>query len=654
MSPTFFLIVLTVIAVPLAFNPWGYNSFAVPKAALIRALAAIVLLAALIEGFPWVRGGTKRPRRDPLVAVLVAAALTGAAVLVLSSVMSVNPRMSLWGNYGRQEGLLTRLSYVVLFLVALWRIDSVGRIERLMSALVWSSVPVVLYGFAQAAGIDPFVWRSDAASPVMSTFGRANFLGAHLVMVMPLTLAWVLARNRPKTGAFLLAAQFACLALTLARGAWIGFAVAVAVFGLVSGARRRRLRIAIVACLPLLIAGGTLLELGRSDSALLRLAQRTGSARLVSFADLSAGSAAARTTIWRTSWKLARERPWLGYGPDTMPLVFERVYPPQLVYYLGRHTTVDRAHNVWLDQAMASGLAGATVFGILLAVFCAIIVRGCRAASDARRTALWAGIAAAVAGHLADLHFSFDEIGTATVFWMLLAMACGLYRAQTADQARDPHSNDTQASGRGLSRRASLTFAVPALLLAVLIAAVCLKPVRADVMHCRALAREALPLDRLAAARRAVRAWPVEPSYRITYGSQLGQAGEFDAADEQFRAADRLAPDDPRIWAARGDAYAHWAGRDPAWRRAAEHASRRALNLAPTRATYHTALGLVLAQQGRLDEGVAELERAVDLDATDAIAYGHLAGVYQAMGRPADAERARAEAQYWRERTHPE
>jgi len=34
-----------------------------------------------------------------------------------------------------------------------------------------------------------------------------------------------------------------------------------------------------------------------------------------------------------------------------------------------------------------------------------------------------------------------------------------------------------------------------------------------------------------------------------------------------------------------------------------------------------------------LDEGAAEIERAVDLDATDATAYGHLAGVYSAMGR---------------------
>jgi tetratricopeptide (TPR) repeat protein len=72
------------------------------------------------------------------------------------------------------------------------------------------------------------------------------------------------------------------------------------------------------------------------------------------------------------------------------------------------------------------------------------------------------------------------------------------------------------------------------------------------------------------------------------------------------------------------------------------------LELAPNIATYHTALGLVLAQQGRLSAGVAELERAVALDATDGTAYRHLADFYQAMGQATKAVEARKEASRWR------
>jgi Flp pilus assembly protein TadD len=79
----------------------------------------------------------------------------------------------------------------------------------------------------------------------------------------------------------------------------------------------------------------------------------------------------------------------------------------------------------------------------------------------------------------------------------------------------------------------------------------------------------------------------------------------------------------------------------------AEVAYRQALELAPNLSTTHTSLGLVLAQQGRPEEGLLELERAVALDATDGMAYRHLADLYQMLGREQEADRARKEAERW-------
>ena len=111
--------------------------------------------------------------------------------------------------------------------------------------------------------------------------------------------------------------------------------------------------------------------------------------------------------------------------------------------------------------------------------------------------------------------------------------------------------------------------------------------------------------------------------------------------------AGRLSPNDPQIWAARGNLYAYWGDREPARYRQAEAAYRRTLELAPNVAAVHTALGLVLIRQNRLREGLDELERAVALDATDGIAYGHLADLYMTLGRGSDAARARKEAERW-------
>jgi tetratricopeptide (TPR) repeat protein len=152
---------------------------------------------------------------------------------------------------------------------------------------------------------------------------------------------------------------------------------------------------------------------------------------------------------------------------------------------------------------------------------------------------------------------------------------------------------------------------------------------------------------RVGAAERAVRWWPVEPGYRLVLAGQLGAAGRWPEVQAAIDAAVQLAPNDARVWAAGGAIYA-WGGQaDPACYRWAEAAYRQALAMAPNVAAWHTALGVVLAGQGRLPEAIAALERAVDLDATDGVAYLHLANLYQIAGRPGDAYRAWVQAERW-------
>ncbi|MFL7794684.1 MAG: hypothetical protein AB8I69_21245, partial [Anaerolineae bacterium] len=102
-----------------------------------------------------------------------------------------------------------------------------------------------------------------------------------------------------------------------------------------------------------------------------------------------------------------------------------------------------------------------------------------------------------------------------------------------------------------------------------------------------------------------------------------------------------------KAWATRGNIYALWGDVSPNKYVQAEAAYRRALELAPNIATYHTALGLTLVQQGRVNAGLVELKRAVDLDATDGVAFQHLAQVYEALGEKAKATWAQKEAERW-------
>lgn len=641
--------------VPLALNPWGYNAFELPKTALLKALVLLMGLAALIQAVE------REPRaQKPYVPpTLLWPALAFGLGLALATVFSVNPRASLWGSYDRQQGLLTLGAYVALFLLTAANLRTRAQIERLWTAIVWGSTPVVVYGILQATGLDPLGWQTDAASPVLSTIGRANFLGSYLVLAIPLTLARGAARaltaRRRWPYLLLLAGQLACLAMTQARGAWMGLGAAIVVgllaWALAAGDRRP----ALAALTVLVLAGGFVALLNLPGSPLAPLAQLPGLDRLASLTRTDAGSTAARVTIWRATLPLIVARPVLGYGPETMRPVFARVFPPQLVYYQGRHVTVDRAHNLWLDLGMSAGVAAVAAFLALLVGVGRLIWRGLRTAGgyeagrhEARSCVLWVALAAAVAGHLVDLQFSFDLTASATIFWLALAMIAALGNQvnhkghkEEKDDPGEPVKNTSSSSSWGL------TYLPPTLAALALIGLVCLRPLAADAAYWQAQQDTRAPEARSAAAERAVRLWPLEPEYRVGLAWAYLQGESFAAAEVQLDAADRLSPHDPWGWAARGELYAYWGEIEPGRLAQAEVAYRQALELAPHIATTHTSLGLVLARQGRLEEGLLELERAVALDATNSMAYRHLADLYQTLGQEQEADWARKEAERW-------
>ena len=636
------------VALPLAINPWGSNAFELPKAVLLRLLVLLMVLAVLARLILAPGTGRNMLRYRAwrgAIPLLVPALLFGLA-LALATVFSVAPGTSLWGSYDRQQGLLTLGAYLALFLLTAANLRGREQVDRLWMALVWGSAPVVVYGLAQATGLDPLDWRTDAASSVLSTLGRANFVGSYLVLIVPLTAGRLILARRRRRYLLLLGGQLACLALTQARAAWLGL-IAVMVTGLLAWAvagrwRKRHLAALVAAVLILgLLAIGFVAMLNTPGSPLAPLAHLSGFDRLAALADVEAGSGAARLTTWRATLPLVVEGGALGYGPETMRPTFARVFPPELVYYQGRHVTVDRAHNLWLDLGMSAGLAGIAGLLAFLVGWAWLAWRGRPDPRDRWGLVAWAALVAAVLGHLVELQFSFDLTASAAAFWLVLAMGAALW---TPRPLRD------KASAANSPRE--LLPVLPAAALALVLAwLVCARPLLADTAYQRTQETGATPEQRLAASVRAVDLWPLEPAYRLELAWNQLQQGDARAAEAQLVAALEGQAHDPGVWAAAGGLYARWGEAEPGRFVMAEAAYRRALELAPNTASFHTALGLVLARQGRLEEALSALERAVALDATDFVAYRHLAGLYTVAGQEARAAEARWQAERWERET---
>ena len=116
-----------------------------------------------------------------------------ALIFILATVFSVVPGISFWGSYQRGQGTYTNLSYIALFALIVATLRTRAQFDRLMTVLIFASLPVSGYGLIQHFQLDPLPWKGDVISRVASTMGNSIFVAAYLILVLPFVLYRMLA-----------------------------------------------------------------------------------------------------------------------------------------------------------------------------------------------------------------------------------------------------------------------------------------------------------------------------------------------------------------------------------------------------------------------------------------------------------------------------
>ncbi|MGI8824308.1 MAG: O-antigen ligase family protein [Chloroflexota bacterium] len=514
---------VAALAIPLYFSAVTATGFEADKGVLLRVLASVA-------GAAWLTGAAAGPRRHVAIRGTDLLFMAGIAMffsLTLATLLSVDLRLSLFGSLSRGAGLVTYLACAVFFLTVATRLRSRRQLERLITVLIFGSVPATLYGFIQQFGLDPIPTQGDPSIlvfPSRSTFGQHVFFGAFLVFVTPLTVARVLqlwmrrdapyARGSGEEGSLagliviafvatffaflnsgshrnavfavfpavlagyvllallfealpdtpsvrrvrlwgyfsLLVLQVVTLGVTGARGAWLGFFTSVPVFAFLLAWWLRRPRIwwsmlaasgaVALFVLVLNIPGGPLQPI-RTVHGVSRLANLTESGQAVS-------STKGRMDIWGAVGTLVTKNPpigsaWggslrdvVGYGPDTMRLDFEAIFPLKLRRTTFEVWTWDRSHDVYLDYLVQSGLLGIVALLSVIGLFCRRILLALRTADERLAWPLM-GIGAAFAGHLADGIFGIEMAVTLLLFWLIVGIAAAAPKlAAAADADEQP------------------------------------------------------------------------------------------------------------------------------------------------------------------------------------------------------------------------
>jgi hypothetical protein len=425
-----------VLLLPLWFNPFADRPFGPPKTALFCVLSVAIAAATAISCLLDPRGTSpaspsglaSKPVRLRSTNPLALPALVYAGTHALAAVTSAHPAASLWGTQENPQGILTLLCAIAFFLGMTPLLRAPGYARRIITCLLLSSVPVVLYGWAQYLGLDPLPWMTDSVSPVLSTLGRSNFLGAYLAVVIPFTLcrlAGCTTSGQKLRYGLVLALQVLCLLCTMARGAWLGLmAGCLAFLGLLAQRWQSR-PILVAAAVTLLLGGGLFFAMDRlpmpprTRAHASNLSLTTG----LSLPELRSISVETRPVIWKSTVALILGRWWLGYGPGTFQAIFSANLPPELVQWSGPGPVIDDPHNLILDQFMAAGVAGAAGFLWLVVSFYRWAATALRRAAKRSTQAALAAILGSVTAFLLQAQFNPNVIVLTMLFWLSLALA---------------------------------------------------------------------------------------------------------------------------------------------------------------------------------------------------------------------------------------
>ncbi len=683
-----------VISTPIVLSIYGFNPYDLPKTSLFRFITLLMLavwLVSLASDRVLASQDTSNPPALSLhkcfTVPLVIPALLFAAVYLLTTVTSMNPRLSLWGEYLRVQGTYTTLCYVLFFFLVAFNLRTKAQFDRVVTVALLASLPVAFYGVLQHFGVDPIFVLGGPMGRVDSTMGNPIFLGAYLIMVIPPTLARTLATlqmflkgNQPLLSrcfkllqaagyALLLALQSVCLLYTRARGPWLGFLAGITLFAVLLSLRRR-IRWLLVVTMAMSVTFVLLLVLLNLPYTPLEPLQTLPYlSRLVIIDDLEAttGTVGVRLLIWQGEIELLRSRPTIGlrpdplyslrpligYGPEMMSGIFPAVYPPKLGHIEDRNALADRAHNHLLDLLVMNGALGLLAYLFLIGSFfyCGISLIW-RTESSSIQLALIA-LLSAVFAHFVEIQVGIALVTTQMLLWLYMALLVVVHRLETSpiEEQVEPIALahlDLKMDLRDPKVRWLIYSLITAFILIFFATTTNINLIRADInfVRCYDLAEAGALGEAVDACDQAIKLSPDQARYHrlradlffllahAVPGSDVDLKTKLlQSCERAMQKARQLTPLAAEYYADTGKLYGYWAETiDSSKFEQAVEFYQQAFQIAPHDADIRNGLGHVYFNAGQYEEAIRQYEYSLTIDPQYHVTHYNLGLAYLKLG----------------------
>ncbi len=418
-------VVLTIFT-PLILGPFGISLSNWPKAVFFRIIVEIIFILYLSLIYI-------NPKYLPRLSFLIWANVVFFGILFLSALLGVNFYRSFFGDLYRAEGLVLHLHFLIFLIVATAVFfDKNDWIKFLKITVVVSAISSFA-GILQKIGTLPF-YKANPFSfygvtlpvQISGTWTNPDFFAPYIVLCVFLGLYLLSLENNKKWKNILIsisALNMLALILSGCRSSWIGFSVGVIFFFVVQLSRSAffsaKAKKALLAGFLFLSIVGLFIALNKNS---FSYSKNYFLKRVSTVFDANSILYSGRLYGWDIAVSAWRDRPILGWGPESYAFLFDKYFKAEYIKYIPSGIFFDRPHNKVLGIMATSGTVGALAYlGLFSAIFYFILKN-----YKKNPTGNLFLMAFFISYFIQNL-FMFDTIGTYYVFFIVVGFINNIY-----------------------------------------------------------------------------------------------------------------------------------------------------------------------------------------------------------------------------------
>ena len=346
--------IYAVAFMPLIIFSQYISPFHFGKVVVFRSVVEIMLALYLL--LIW-QDRSFLPRRDKFFWAFLFFTLA----YTLTTITSVNVYQSFWGTLERMGGAYSFWHYFVFYLILVSVLRTKEEWLVFLKLTVFVGFLSSLYGFGQRTDISFFI-GSGGRERIFGTIGNAAlFAGYEILNVfLALILGFGASIKRDRNLLFIAAASMGVATfMTVVRGSILGLSVGALVFaGLYfhqTNSKQARKVFMALAGLAVIFIGFAFAFKNTSfvqDSPYLK--------RVTDFS-ISTYTVQTRFWAWQAGlkgWSESPQKIIFGWGPENFNLPFSKYFNPKFFNGPGSETLFDRAHNMFVEILVTTGLLG--------------------------------------------------------------------------------------------------------------------------------------------------------------------------------------------------------------------------------------------------------------------------------------------------------